>query len=180
MDESNIYILSTLLLISIFKNIYGIITSPSFFNYLQLHIYSYIFLVFSIILTMDSIGKPLFFSFFSYLIGLYSANEISKFKTFEKFNITIFMVWLSIIFIGAFISMYLTSKIAPLIPLGSIGLVIAWTLGKIKKENLDDETQGFMLLGIIIFSFILYYILTGKVFIIDQLFEIIKPYLTST
>lgn len=171
-SEASIYILATLLLISIFKNIYGIFTNANNFNFIQLHIYSYIFLFFSIVLSMNAIEKSFLFSITSYLIGLYSANEISNI-TNSKFNINIFKFWIFFIFLGAFILMLVTSKITPLLPLGSIGLLIAFTLVKINQKSFDENTQGILLLSIIFCSFILY-VLTGKIFLIEQLGVIVN------
>lgn len=175
-NETNTYILATFLLISVFKTLYGIYVEAIDIHFIQLHIYSYIFLVISLFLSANSIAKSFLFNWTGYLIALYSANEISK-DSRTNFNIQTFKLWFVLLFVSVFISILITSKIAPLLLLGPIGLLIAWTLVKIRQnwfENSVHPVQVWIIIGIIIFSFILYYALTNKIFLIDQLVEILK------
>lgn len=171
-NESNAYIFTTLLLISVFKTLYGIIIKPHYTHYIQLHIYGYIFLFISLFLVSNSAIKSFFFNITGFLITLYSANEISEIKQ-SQFNRSTFTIWLLIIFVSVFFSMFLTLKIAPIFSLVSIGLIIATTLVKIEKNEYDTETQSIIGLLIIISSFILYYLMTHTLFILDQIKEIL-------
>lgn len=172
-NENDIYILATLLLISVFKTLYGIYTDPNDIHFYQLHIYGYIFLIISVFLSMNSIGKALLFNITGYLIGLFSANQISN-NNQNKFNINTFKIWLFILIISGIVLSIITSKLSPIIPIGVVVLLIAGTLTKMKQNFFDEERQPYIFISIIVISFILYYVMTGSLFLIDQLIKILE------
>lgn len=169
-NENDIYIISTLLLISIFKTLFGIFLSKSEYHFIQLHIYSYIFLFMSIILSPNLLMSILF-NFTGYLIALFSANELSE--TYEDFSKKIFTLWILIIIVGLIVSLFYIQNLTPILPLSSAIVIVAATLVKI-RQNSFNEYRGILYCGIIGICFILYYVLTGTIFILSQLYEIVK------
>lgn len=174
-NETNANLIGTLLLISVLKTLHGINVSRNSLQFYQLQFYGYIFVAIAIFLTNESFIESIFFNFTGYLMVLYSGNEISHIRK-DEFNLNTFIIMLFLLFISAIISMFNTATIAPLVPLCIIGLLIIGTLVKIKHGSYDEENQTYLFIGLFIVCFILYFVLTGEIIVISQLFDLFEFY----
>lgn len=162
-NESNIILFGTLLLISVFKTLYGVYIGEMHYHFLQLHIYSYIFIIIAVFLSTTTILSSLLFNLNGYLLGSYSANEISQNKNNNFYSIT-FTVLLLILFFSGFCLILLTSSFNPLLPLFPVALLMARTLVQFKENEYSSDSQLEIRNYSMAACSILYVVLTGEVY----------------
>jgi hypothetical protein len=168
--EGNINIFGTLLLLSVFNTLYGIRIDGNLQHHYQLHVYSYLFILIAVVLTLtkESWFTATTFNFTAYLLSLYSANEISKQKDNKGFYLLTFKIMLFVLcIIGLLFSAYMSTWL-PLATFILIGLVIVGTLVKMKEYTYNEDWQKWLMWSIILFCFILYYLLSGEIFILSN------------
>ena len=172
-NENNANIFGTLLLISVFNTLYGVHIEDNIAQYVQLNIYSYLFIVIAIILTTTSWITSSFFNLTGYFLCFYSANEISK-NINGKFYISTFRLMTIILFLSGIFLSVMTSTFLPIITFSAIALLSVATLVKLKDKSYNKDTQQNLFNVIIICCFILYYLLTEEIFLVSNFFDIIE------
>ncbi|WP_340818098.1 hypothetical protein [Methanolobus sp. WCC4] len=167
--ETNVNIFGTLLLISVFKSLYGVFTGETYVQFAQLHIYSYLFIFLAMIISSTSGITSLSFNVTGYFLALYSANEIARYK--NNFYIFTFRTMAIILFFTGFFLSNLTSTYMPLITFSAIALVIIGTLVRLREQNYDKDRQSILFYTVIGSCFILYYLLTGEIFLLSDIIK---------
>ncbi|KGK98715.1 hypothetical protein LI82_07675 [Methanococcoides methylutens] len=165
-SENSILIFSTMLLISVIKVFYGIYMDDKgdvHYHFWQLHIYAYIFVIISVFLSATTFLLSLLFSLNGYLLGTFSANEISQ-NGNKKFHNLTFSALILFLAISGFYLMINNSSYSPLLPLLPVALLMARTLVQFKEKDYSDESQDTVWGLSIITCVILYLALTWNVF----------------
>ena len=192
-DGINEQIFGTLLLISTFKTLSGkffniseLLIDKTAFQFIQLHIYGYIFVAISIFLYAESFYESFIFKLTGSLLVIYSANEISLAHKNSKFSIATLAILLIIIFIISIISAFITATPAPLVPLFIFAPLMIGAIVIFNKNSYAEKMQMYIFTGVIICCFVLYYILTGEIFMVTEyinvvlasIFEMFESFLT--
>lgn len=159
---------STLLLFSIVKVLYGTYKCKNKKNFTQLHIYSYLFISLSVLLStvysITNVILSLLFNLIGYLLSLYSAKEISQLDNRKHYSNYVFIVVI-LIFVSMLVLIFYTLELYPLFSFLPILALSVRSLVTFKKSKYDEDTQNLYLIGIALFCIILYVILTWDSFV---------------
>ncbi|WP_292462309.1 hypothetical protein [Methanolobus sp.] len=172
-DEANVNIFGTLLLIAVFNTLYGISIEDNLTQHYQLHAYSYLFIVIAVFLTImeKSWFTTSFFNLTAYFLSLFSAKEISLHKD-NKFYSSTFKVMLIILVLTGFISSAYISSYIPIVTFTAIGLLVVASLVTLKDKKYDETQQIYLFWVIVLCCIILYFLLSGKIFILSYFYDV--------